>query len=149
MSGPSRKLSASGEILSSSEQRKEKQRHGLFRQKERVFKSISIMFTQKIWNINIFAGWWKQPFNTLVIDFSSKAITLTVTRDEAKASIHPSLFLSHLAPCNEHLFPCQGSSFEDRFKCTACSSVHLPWFSKKGPLGRTVLTHSRTILRLN
>lgn len=43
----------------------------LFRQKEHVFRSISIMSNQKIWNI-MFAGGWKQLLITLIIDFSSE-----------------------------------------------------------------------------
>lgn len=66
----------------------------LFRQKERVFKSISIMFNQKIWNINIFAGWWKQLLNTLVTDFSSEVIKLKWPRMKQEWSTHPTVCFS-------------------------------------------------------
>lgn len=54
--------------------------NSLFRQREHVFKSISIMFNQKVWNINIFAGEWKQLLSTLIIDLFSEAIKLKVAR---------------------------------------------------------------------
>ena len=81
--------------------------NSLFRQKEHVFKSIPNMFNQKIWNITIFAGGWKQLWSTLIIDFSSEVIKLKVAWDEAKLSTHPTVPFS--PTIKEHMFPWEGS----------------------------------------
>lgn len=75
--------------------------------KGHVFKSISVIFNQKIWNITIFAGGWKQLWSTLIIDFSSEVIKLKVTWDEAKLSTHPTVSFSPTV--KEHMFPWEGS----------------------------------------
>lgn len=81
--------------------------NSLFRQKEHVFKSISVIFNQNIWNITIFAGRWKQLWSTLIIDFSSEVIKLKVTWDEAKLSTHPTVSFSPTV--KERTLPWEGS----------------------------------------
>lgn len=73
--------------------------NSLFRQTEHVLKSLSSMFNKKIWNINIFANWWKQLSNTRIIDFSSEAIKCRMAWHETGAEDRPRLCLPHLACC--------------------------------------------------
>ena len=65
-------------VLNKEREKKKKKDNSLFRQKEHVFRSISVMSNQKVWNINMFAGGWKQLLITLITDFSSEVIKLEV-----------------------------------------------------------------------